>query len=153
MTLWKKSWCWEILHARSKGTTEDEMVVWHHRLNGHEFEQALSVGDGQGSLACFSPGGCRVTDDWETELKWTEQPLKDLIETNCLAMKKTVEANYFLPWIFLILLFLDLFGLKKIHQDNLWTSKLPLGASNCQFDHVGYPSVAPWAQLPLLTCS
>ena len=38
-----------------KGTTEDEMVGWHHRLDGHEFEQALGVGDGQGSLACFSP--------------------------------------------------------------------------------------------------
>ena len=36
-------------------TTEDEMVRWHHQLNGHEFEQALGVGDGQGSLACFSP--------------------------------------------------------------------------------------------------
>ena len=37
-----------------KGTTEDEMVGWHHRLNGCEFEQALRVGDGQGSLACCS---------------------------------------------------------------------------------------------------
>ena len=35
--------------------TEDEMVGRHHRLNGHEFEQALGVGDGQGSLACCSP--------------------------------------------------------------------------------------------------
>ena len=34
---------------------EDEMVGWHHRLNVHEFEQALGVGDGQGSLACYSP--------------------------------------------------------------------------------------------------
>ena len=38
-----------------KGTTEDEMVGWHHRLNGHEFEQAPGVGDGQGSLARCSP--------------------------------------------------------------------------------------------------
>ena len=38
-----------------KGTAEDEMVVWHHWLNGHEFEQAPGVGDGQGSLACCSP--------------------------------------------------------------------------------------------------
>ena len=38
-----------------KGTTEDEMVGWHHRLDGHEFEQAPGVGDGQGSLACCSP--------------------------------------------------------------------------------------------------
>ena len=45
--------------------TEDEMVEWHHQLNGHEFEQALGVGDGQGSLACRSPLGCRelnITD-------------------------------------------------------------------------------------------
>ena len=38
-------------------TTEDEMVGWHHRLNGHEFEQPLEVGDGQGGLACCSPRG------------------------------------------------------------------------------------------------
>ena len=37
--------------------TEDEMVGWHHRLNGHEFEQALGVGAGQGSLVCCSPWG------------------------------------------------------------------------------------------------
>ena len=42
-----------------KGTTEDEMVGWHHWLDGHEFEQALRVGDGQGSLECFSPWGCK----------------------------------------------------------------------------------------------
>ena len=35
--------------------TEDELVGWHHQLNEHEFEQALGVGDGQGSLACCSP--------------------------------------------------------------------------------------------------
>ena len=37
--------------------TEDKMVGWHHRLNGHQFEQALGVGDGQGSLAYSSPMG------------------------------------------------------------------------------------------------
>ena len=36
--------------------TEDEMLGWHHRLDGHEFEQALAVGDGQGNLACCGPG-------------------------------------------------------------------------------------------------
>ena len=39
--------------------TEDETVGWHQRLNGHIFEEALRVGDGQGSLACFSPWGCK----------------------------------------------------------------------------------------------
>ena len=43
--------------------TEDEMVGWHHRINGHEFEQALGVGDGQGSLrVCCSPWGCKELD-------------------------------------------------------------------------------------------
>ena len=47
----------ERLKAEEKGTTEDEMVGWHHQLNGHEFEQALGVGDGQRGLLCCSPWG------------------------------------------------------------------------------------------------
>ena len=47
--------CWERLKAGGKGTTEDEMVGWHHGLNGHEFKHALRVGDRQGGLACCSP--------------------------------------------------------------------------------------------------
>ena len=54
------------------GMTEDKMVGWHHLLDGHEFEQAPGVGDGQGSLACCSPWVCRVGHDWVTELNWTE---------------------------------------------------------------------------------
>ena len=42
--------------------TEDEMVGWHHRLNGHEFEQTLGVGDGQGGLACCSPRSHKESD-------------------------------------------------------------------------------------------
>ena len=45
--------------------TEDEMVGWHHQLDGHEFEQALGVDDGQGSLACCSPCGCKDLDNTE----------------------------------------------------------------------------------------
>ena len=45
-----------------KGTTEDEMVEWHHWLNGHEFVQAPGVGDGQGNLVCCSPWGCEELD-------------------------------------------------------------------------------------------
>ena len=47
---------------QEKGTTEDEMVGWHHRLDGHEFEQVPGVGDGQGSLACCSPWGHKELD-------------------------------------------------------------------------------------------
>ena len=45
-----------------KGVTEDEMVGWHHQLNGHEFEQAAGDGKGPGSLACCSPRGCKESD-------------------------------------------------------------------------------------------
>ena len=57
-----------------KGTTEDEVVVWHHRLNGHEFEETLGVGDGQGGLVCCSPWGHKELDTTEW-LNWTK--LKD----------------------------------------------------------------------------
>ena len=50
-----------------KGTTEDEMVGWHHQLNGHEFEQASGDGKWQGSLACCSPWDQKVGHDWVTE--------------------------------------------------------------------------------------
>ena len=45
-----------------KRTTEDEMAGWHHPLDGHEFEQALGDGEGQGSLVCCSPRGHRELD-------------------------------------------------------------------------------------------
>ena len=47
--------------------TKDEMVGWHHRLNGHEFEQIPGDGEGQGSLVCCSPCGRRVRYDLATE--------------------------------------------------------------------------------------
>ena len=61
-----KDWRWE-----EKGTMEDEMVGWHHQLNGHEFESAPEVGDGQGGLACCSPWGHKELDTTEW-LNWTE---------------------------------------------------------------------------------
>ena len=45
--------------------TEDERVEWHHRLKGHEFEQALGNSEGQGSLACCSPWGHKESDKTE----------------------------------------------------------------------------------------
>ena len=53
--------------------TEDEMVEWHHQLDGHEFEQALGFGEGQRSLACCSPWGHKELDttlNKATELNW-----------------------------------------------------------------------------------
>ena len=61
-----KDWSWEV-----KGKTEDEMVGWHHRLNGPEFEKTPGVGDGQGGLACCSPWDRKELDTTEW-LNWTE---------------------------------------------------------------------------------
>ena len=54
-----------------KGTTEDEMAGWHHRLDGRESEWTLGVGDGQGSLACCDSWGRKESDTTE-RLNWTE---------------------------------------------------------------------------------
>ena len=59
------------LRQEEKGTTEDEMVGWHHRLDGHEFEQASGVGDGQGSRVCCSPWGFKELDMTE-QLNWID---------------------------------------------------------------------------------
>ena len=69
--IWKdpdagKDWRWE-----EKEITEDEMVGWHHRLNGHESESILGVGDGQGGLASCRPWGYNESDTTEW-LNWTE---------------------------------------------------------------------------------
>ena len=61
-----KDWRWE-----EKGMTGDEMVGWHHQINGHEFEQALGVGDEQESLACYSPRGQKELDLTE-RLNWID---------------------------------------------------------------------------------
>ena len=61
----RKDW-----RQEEKGTTEDEMVGWHHQLEGHEFEQAPGVGDGQGSLACCSSWGHKESDTTE-QLNWS----------------------------------------------------------------------------------
>ena len=60
-----------------KGTTEDEMAGWHHWLDGHEFEQTLGVGDGQGGLACCCSRGDKESDMTE-RLNWTEGNLTGL---------------------------------------------------------------------------
>ena len=60
-----KDWRWE------KGTTENQMVGWDYQLGGYEFEQALGVGDGQGSLACCFPWGLKELDTTEW-LNWTD---------------------------------------------------------------------------------
>ena len=54
-----------IFIGRTDGAAENEMVGWHHRFNGHEFEQALGDGEGQGSLVCCSPWDHKESDTTE----------------------------------------------------------------------------------------
>ena len=68
--IWKDSDAGRDWGQEEKGMTEDEMVGWHHRLNGYEFEWTLEVGDGQGGLACCDSRGCKESDTIE-RLNWT----------------------------------------------------------------------------------
>ena len=88
----KKDW-----RREEKGMTEDEMVGCHHRLDGHEFEQALGAGDGQGSLACYSPWGHKESDmpewlNW-TELNWNQYP-KELVSSQAKLHEKPSLIKY-----------------------------------------------------------
>ena len=81
------------------------MVGWHHRLDGHESEQALGVGDGQGSLACFSPWGCKELDMTEW-LNWTECEAKStcieyLLNLNVLSKLWKHRQSKFWCFVFL----------------------------------------------------
>ena len=72
-----------------KGTTEGKMVGWHHRINGHEFEHAPGVGDGQGSLACCSPQGHKERT-WLNN--WTE------LNHNISIIKMIKSSNWAIIW-------------------------------------------------------
>ena len=65
-----------------KGTTEDEMAGWHHRLDGHESEWTPGVGDGQGSLVCYNSWGCKELDMTE-RLNWTELNINHFSSQTC----------------------------------------------------------------------
>ena len=74
LTHWKRPWCWEGLKAGGEGDHRGWGWMASPSLNGHEFEEALGVHDGQGSLVCFSPKGSqRVGHDWVMELNWTKR--------------------------------------------------------------------------------
>ena len=79
------------------GMTEDEMVGWHHWLDGHEFKQALGVGDGQGSLACCGPWGHKESD--MTELpNWLIPKTSTILSINNTPTKKN-KKKFFNPFI------------------------------------------------------
>ena len=85
----RKDWRWE-----EKGTTEDEMIGWHHQDDRHEFEWTLGVGDGQGSLSCCSPWGRKESDPTEW-LNWIEVANWFMVYLLC-------QILFSIVWYFLI---------------------------------------------------
>ena len=84
--------------GQEKGTTEDQMAGWHHRLDAHEFEWTLGVGDGQGGLVCCDSWGRKESDTTEwlnwTELNWCTQHRRTSIHrTNTNRCKKRNWRN------------------------------------------------------------
>ena len=98
-----------------KGTTEDEMIGWHHWLNGHEFEEIPGVGDGQGGLACCGSWGGRESDTTE-RLNWTEVMIiqDDIWDSFLNWMEGVCLLNIHFYSIFLLLLLLLLLLLSQI---------------------------------------
>ena len=81
--------------------TEDEMVGWHHRLNGHRFGQTLGVGDGQGGLASRSPWGRKESDMTErlnsTEVNWTHTSMHTIF-TEAVHTHSHLFTHHRLQW-------------------------------------------------------
>ena len=114
---------------QEKGTTEDEMVGWHHRLDGHEFEQALEVGDEQGSLACCSQWGRKELDttEWLNNFKTFGGPTYWSAYARCGA--ETIFF-FFLPW-----------GMQDLGSQTRDGTCIPYTGSSesCPLDHQGSP--------------
>ena len=82
LTHWKRPSCWERLRAGGEVGDKDEIVGWHHRLNGHEFEQTLGDNEGQGSLVCCNPGvpeSQAQLSDWTTTKHASKQEYRILL--------------------------------------------------------------------------
>ena len=93
-------------------TTEDEMVGWHHQLNGYEFELAPGVGNGQGGLVCCNPWGRKELDTTE-QLNWTESTSREMMNKNvylyllllhyyvdnCLTLVQNILYIEYIVWI------------------------------------------------------
>ena len=89
--IWKDPDAGKDWRQEEKGMTENEMVGWHHRLDGHEFEQALGVVDWLGSLVCCSPCGLKELGTIEL-LNWTELSVFICnVETVCIVLMRELK--------------------------------------------------------------
>ena len=87
--IWKDPDAGKDWWQEEKGTTEDEMVGWHHRLNGHGFQWTPGVGDRQGGLESCGSWGHIVGHNWATELKSSTNKL-------CFTSEEVIQKDYFL---------------------------------------------------------
>ena len=116
-----------------KGMIEDDMAGWHHCLDGHEFEQALGVGDGQGTLVCCSPWGHKELGMTEW-LNWTDiVPMRSWLVGVCPGIANTVNAFHgLIPFV----LFLgNSMGSRQMLQN-------PGGSLSCS--EAPMPRAVPW---------
>ena len=88
--IWKDPNVGKDWRLEEKGTSEDEIIGWHHWLNGCEFGWTLGVGDEQGGLASCTPWGCQESDTTEW-LNWTDNRYRFLLQRNC---------HTFLEWLY-----------------------------------------------------
>ena len=108
--IWKNPDAGKGLRQEEKGTTEDEMVEWHHRLDGHGFGWTLAVGDGQGGLVCCGSWGHKVGHNWATELNWSEpQSTPSLVFADCiellhLQLKEYNQCDFCIDYLFMSML-------------------------------------------------
>ena len=116
--IWKHPDAGKDWGQEEKGTTEDEMVGWHHQLDGHGFGWTPGVGDGQGDLVCCSSWGHRVGHNWVTELNWTE-----------LQCNYPAENYLCVKWKFVVVA-------QSVMSDSLWPHGL-------QHARLPYPSLPP----------
>ena len=97
----------DVGRQEEKGTAEDEMVGWHHRLDGHKFEQASGVSYGQGIPACCSPRVCKESHTTE-QLNWTESLLSPI----SIIFSLNLSKYFYFPSCYLSLLQCPLIGIQ-----------------------------------------
>ena len=151
------------IKGRRRRGWQDEMVGWHHWLNGHEFQHALGVGEGQGSLASCSPWGSqKVGHDWATELNSclyiilfkVEISFLKIVQGSWLMMTETIHClhTYYSPFSSLLLaqsLYVQLPGQRWSYWE-IW-SLFQFWTMNHKWSEL--ITVMPSLFLPPLTCS
>ena len=136
-----------------KGTAEDEMAGWHHWLDGHEIGWTLGVGDGQGSLACCSPGGHKELDMTEL-LNWTEQllaPDDPSIEASTSASVLSMNLQCWFPLRLTGLISLQSKGLSRVFSSTTFQKHQFFGTQAFSMVQLSHPHMITGKTISLTT--